>query len=211
MAIPESLGLPDRRPSLRLVDRVASRGERGVAMGRDGHDGDARFAERHLAGPVNDRERFDAETLLDLASDLVEDADRHRLVRFVAERLHAPPGVSGGLDLLPRSRRPGSFAGPAEEADDRSVGFCCEAVAELGEDRARERLLAELEDAPRRLVATADRRDDRQLVAVGKERVRLRIVTVPREADEWPPGGERRVQRDEIGRASCRERVWIPV
>ena len=149
VAVGEALGLPDGRPGLRLVDRVAGRLERRVAMRRDRDDRDAHLAERHLAGAVDDREALDAEPLGDLVGDPGEDRDRHRLVGLVGQASTAPTGVPRRLRLLARRRRARRDPRPADEADDRAVVVGREPVAQLREDRRVEGRLADLEDPAR--------------------------------------------------------------
>ena len=139
VAVLEALGLPDGRSGLGLVDRVAGGQERRVPVRPDGHDGDRDDPERHLAGPMDDRQPRDAEALGDLVGDGLEDPDRHRVVGLVFEGIHRPPGMSGGLGLLARGRRAGCRPGPAEEADDGAVLVRREAIGELGEDLRPER------------------------------------------------------------------------
>src|SRR4051794_21124262 len=100
MTITEAFRLPDRRPRLRLVDRVSRGAEGGVAVGRHGQHGDARLAEWHLACAMDDGQPFDAEPVRDLAGDRREDAERHRLVRLVAEGLDRPSRMTSGLGFL---------------------------------------------------------------------------------------------------------------
>jgi hypothetical protein len=113
--------LPDRRPRLGLVDRVARRRERRVAVGSDGHDDHRCRAQRHRARPVDDREAPDAPARLDLVRDRGQDAERHRLERLVLQALHQPPGVPGGLGLLPRCRGARGHPRPPDERHDAAV------------------------------------------------------------------------------------------
>ena len=98
-AVGEPLRLPDRRPRLRLVDRVARRRERGVPVRRDGdHDHAtprpaARRPERWTIAS-----RADAEPRLDLVGDLPEHAHapwartpRTRARRRAGPRVARPP------------------------------------------------------------------------------------------------------------------------
>ena len=63
----------------------------------------------------------------------------------------------------------------------------------------RERLVAELKDhvVAAGAAAAADRRDDRDLVAVGEWRARLGVVPVAREPHEGSSGGQHRIACDE--------------
>ena len=150
VAVGEPLRLPDRRPGLGLVDRVARGVEGRVAMRGDGHDRDRGLAERHLAGPMDDGQAGDPEARRDLVGDRLERVEGHRLVRLVLERLHAPAGVARGLGLLPGRRRARGRPGPAEEADDRAVARIGQSVGQLGQDPGVERVLAQLEHPRRR-------------------------------------------------------------
>ena len=104
------------------------------------------------------------------------------------------------LRLLARRRRARRDARPAEEPDDRAVLVGREPVAQLTEDAGVERRLAQLEDpggAADDLRAAADRRDDRELVAVLERRVRVGVLRVARESDGRPARGEPGMERDE--------------
>ena len=108
-------------------------------MRPDGHDGDRDDPERHLAGPMDDRQPRDAEALRDLVGDGLEDPDGHGVVGLVLERVHGAAGVAGGLGLLARGGRAGRRPGPAEEPDDGAVLVRGEAIGQLGQDLGPER------------------------------------------------------------------------
>ena len=82
----------------------------------------------------------------DLVGDRGQRPERHRLVGLVFERFDRTTGVTGRLLLLARRRRPGRRARPAQEPDDGAVLGLGERLGQLGQDRAGERLVADLED-----------------------------------------------------------------
>ena len=129
-----------------------------------------RLAERHLAGPMDDGEPLDPEARRDLVGDRRR-ASASAIVSCASYSSDStrPAGVAGGLGLLARrrraGRRPGSGRGTRRPRRPRSVAS---AVGELGQDRRRERRLAELEDparSPRRAAVVRRRRSPAGCIA----------------------------------------------
>src|SRR5207342_1325317 len=84
---------PDWHDLLQAVDGEPAGRERGVAMGRRGGDGDARFTYLDDANAVHDRDGAGAEALDRLLPDPSHLANRHLGVCLVLEPRHAPTHV----------------------------------------------------------------------------------------------------------------------
>ena len=149
MAVGEPLGLPDRRPGLRLVDGVAGGGERRIAVRRDGHDGDRHLAQRHLAGPMDDRDAARRRSALRSRRRWRPGrrgpsirGSRTRATRRPGRRAGRPPppGPGAGVPGVARVR-------PRKPTTAPSPGIG-QAVGQLAQDPGAERGIAQLEDAP---------------------------------------------------------------
>ena len=202
MTVAEPLGLPDRRPRLRLVDRVADRAERRVAVGGDGDDRDARLAERRprrsdgrsRAAPRRTARRSRRRSGRGPAAPSSR-GPRSRAIRRTGRRggRPRPPGPARACPARRRVRPRNPTTAPSSSVASR--------VLEVGQDRPGDRCLrrsrgsAGRRPRPGRRRATADRRDERDLVAVRERRRRLGVVAVAGEAHRRPARREHRMPR----------------
>jgi hypothetical protein len=79
------LFLPDREPLLDLLDHVATRGERLVAVRRGGNDTNARLAHRHQAEPMLQRHAGICPPRLGFVENSRYLGDRHVVVGGVVD------------------------------------------------------------------------------------------------------------------------------
>jgi hypothetical protein len=168
-------------------------------MGRTDDYGHARLADGHCAGAMDDGQTIHLEAFRHLVGDRLEHPPGELFECLVVETEDRLAGMASRLALFAGRRAAGRVAGdPQERHDGAHVGMRHRA-AQAGQERLVERVRGQLE-APDRLDRSPARYgwDDRDLVAIGEGRLRLRVLPIPCEAHVRPPGSKHREAADQV-------------